>query len=72
MKMKILLCILSLILIQCDFNYNNPVDTNVSLSGPKMLQSIQEDEWIRLNWEPDENYLSGYLIMRRETEEPWT
>ena len=73
MKRKILLLLNFILLISnCDFKYDNPVDTDVALPTPKVLQLSQDNEWIRLAWKANDMYKSGYQIMRKQAEENWT
>ena len=71
MKSISLLFLFAFFLLQCDFNFNNPVDPDVSLSPPKNLQLNQESEWIRVNWQGTDNYTTGYLIMRKCKDKDW-
>ena len=71
MKSNILFSIFGLLLFQCDFNYNNPVDPDVHLSSPGYLQLVQDGEWIRLSWDTFDIHSRGYEIFRKYGDEEW-
>ena len=73
MNMKFLIIfICALMLIHCDFDYNNPVDPDFDLKHPGMLALSQDGEWIRLNWSENDQYTTGYRIMRKSGDEEWS
>ncbi len=71
MKLIIIIFIFVLFLYQCDFEYNNPVDPDVHLPSPGLLHSNQDGEWIRLDWDTNELYKTGYQIMRMQSDTDW-
>jgi WD40 repeat protein len=71
MKFFIIIFIFILFILRCDFDYNNPVDPDVRLPSPGILQSSQDGEWIRLDWNTHELYRTGYQIMRMQSDTYW-
>ncbi|MBN1408942.1 MAG: fibronectin type III domain-containing protein, partial [Calditrichaceae bacterium] len=70
--MKFLIILAStLILLQCDFDYDNPVDPDFNLTHPGRLALAQDGEWIRLDWNANDHYTTGYQIQRKSVDEEW-